>query len=82
MDVKHKAWQRVNILRSFKFLHDRKSLDIVYMCFIRPILEYTTVVWDNITVAEAEELKSIDIEAQEQHNWFHLKIYTESSLEL
>jgi hypothetical protein len=29
------------------------------MSFIRPIPEYADVVWDNITVAEAEELESI-----------------------
>jgi hypothetical protein len=86
MDIKHKAWQRVNALRSFKFTLDRKSLEIVYMPFIRPILEYADVVWDNITVAEAEELESIQIEAARiitgatQLVSFG-KLYKESSLE-
>jgi hypothetical protein len=65
MDVKQKAWQSVNILRSLKFTLDRKLIEIIYMSFIRPILEYVYVVWDNITVhvVVTEELMSIQIKA-------------------
>ena len=36
-----KGWQRINILRSLKFRLDRKSLERMYISFIRPVLEYS-----------------------------------------
>jgi hypothetical protein len=47
--ITKKAFTRVNILRKFKFILDRKTLEKVYLTFIRPILEYADVVWDNKT---------------------------------
>ena len=44
-------------------LLDRQSLETIYLSFIRPILEYADVVWDNITQAEEEDLERIQIEA-------------------
>ena len=39
-----KAWIRLNVMRKLKFILDRKSLEIIYTSFIRPILEYADVV--------------------------------------
>ena len=61
--TKQKAWQRINIMRSYKFLLDRKSLEIFYTTFIRPLVEYADVVWDNISKAEEEDLDKIQHEA-------------------
>ena len=61
--IKNKAWQRINLMRSFKFTLDRKSLLTVYTTFIRPILEYADVVWDNITAQDEIELEKIQQEA-------------------
>ena len=47
--IKEKAWIRVNIMRKLKFQLDRKSLEIIYTSFIRPILEYGNEIWDNYT---------------------------------
>ena len=60
---KEKAWFRINIMRKFKFLLDRKSLEIIYFFFIRPILEYGDVVWDNCTQQEKQDTEKIQIEA-------------------
>jgi hypothetical protein len=62
-DITKKAWTRINVLRSLKFILDRQSLETIYTTFIRPILEYADVVWDNITQAEEEDLEKIQIEA-------------------
>ena len=43
-----KAWKRINIMRRLKIYLDRKSLEVIYFTFIRPIIEYGDVVWDNI----------------------------------
>ena len=61
--VKEKAWTRINAMRKFKFELDRKSLETIYLTFIRPILEYGDVVWDNCTLNEKQELDKIQIEA-------------------
>ena len=39
------------------------SLQIIYFSFIRPLLEYNDVVWDNCTQYEASELEKIQNEA-------------------
>ena len=46
-----------------KFKLDRKSLQTIYFTFIRPILEYASVVWNNCTQYEATELEQIQYEA-------------------
>ena len=58
-----KAWSRVHLLRSLKFVLDRKSLQTMYFTFIRPILEYADVVWDNCTQQQMNDLEKIQIEA-------------------
>ena len=50
--ITSKAWIRLNVMRKLKFILDRKSLEIIYTSFIRPILEYADVVWDNSTQYE------------------------------
>ena len=42
--VKEKAWTIINAMKKLKFDFDRKSLETVYLTFIRPILEYADVV--------------------------------------
>ena len=61
--MKTKAWLRINIMRRLKFQLDRKSLQTIYISFIRPLLEYADVVWDNCTQQEANELEKIQNEA-------------------
>ena len=61
--VKVKSWFRLNIMRKLKFQLDRKSLEIIYTSFIRPILEYSNVVLDNCTQYESNDLEKIQNEA-------------------
>ena len=37
--ITEKAWIRVNVMRKLKFQLDRRSLEIIYISFIRPLLE-------------------------------------------
>ena len=46
-----------------KFQLDRKSLEIIYTSFIRPLLEYSNVVWDNCTQYEVNDLEKIQNKA-------------------
>ena len=61
--IKQKARLRINIMRKLKFKLDRKSLETFYLIFIRPILEYGVVIWDNCTQYEKNEPDTIQNEA-------------------
>ncbi|MCG7869675.1 MAG: endonuclease/exonuclease/phosphatase family protein [Candidatus Thiodiazotropha taylori] len=61
--IKTKAWQRINTMRRLKFDLDRKSLQIIYFSFIRPLLEYADIVWNNCTQYESLGLEQIQYEA-------------------
>ena len=61
--IKEKAWNRIKVMRKLKFQLDRKSLEIIYTSFIRPILEYCNEIWDNCADYEKEDLENIQKEA-------------------
>ena len=50
-------------MRRLKFILERRSLEIVYSSFIRPLLEYGDTIWDNCTFYEKQELDKIQNEA-------------------
>ena len=62
-EITGKAWKRLNILGTLKFQLDRRSLQIMYFSYIRPILEYGDIIWDNCFNYEKEEIEKIQIEA-------------------
>ena len=53
--ISEKAWGRVTVMRKLKFKLDRKSLETIYTAFIRPLLEYGDVIWDNCSQYEKQE---------------------------
>ena len=61
--IKTKAWNRINVMRKLKFKLDRRSLQTIYFSFIRPLLEYADVVWNNCAQNESNELEKIQNEA-------------------
>ena len=46
-----------------KYQVDRNVLINIYLSFIRPILEYGNVIWDNCTQNEANLLENVQVEA-------------------
>ena len=50
-------------MRKLKNKLDRKSLETIYFTFIRPILEYGDVAWNNCLQYEKDELEKIQIQA-------------------
>ena len=63
--IKEKAWHRIKILQKLKFQLDRKSLEIIYTSFIRPILEYGNEIWDNSMQYEKDDLEKSKQKQQE-----------------
>ena len=57
------ASQLVGMMRTLKFRLKRDSLNQIYVSFLRPVLEYASVVWENCTMYEKENLDKILIEA-------------------
>ena len=55
--IKSKACTRINVMRKLKFKLDRQSLQIIYFTFIRPILEYADLVWNNCTQYEVNDIE-------------------------
>ena len=53
----------VNILNDLQYHLSRKSLESLYFSFIRPMLEYGSVVWDGCTTNECQELEKVNLAA-------------------
>ncbi|MCG7875096.1 MAG: reverse transcriptase family protein [Candidatus Thiodiazotropha endolucinida] len=62
-NISEKAWTRLNLLRALKFRISRKSLEKMYIAYIRPLLEYSDSVWDNCSQEAKKHLEAIHIEA-------------------
>ena len=54
---------RLNILKMLKYDMDRKSLIRFITSYIRPILQYGSIIWDNCTAEESDLLESIQLDA-------------------
>ena len=53
----------LGMMRAVKFKISRNSLNQIYISFLRPLLEYASVVWDNCTFSERDSLEKIQHEA-------------------
>ena len=60
-NVTERAWARINNMRRLRYTLDRKSLEILYLSFIRPVIEYADVVWDNCSLGEKHNLEKKSI---------------------
>ena len=58
-----KAYKRINILNKFKFILDRKTLEKIYFTFVRPLLEYADVIWDNMSISLNKKFENVQLEA-------------------
>jgi hypothetical protein len=58
-----KAKRRNDILRSNMYALDRKSLETMYLSYVRPTLEYASEIWDSCTIEEKTKLEDVQLEA-------------------
>ena len=54
--IKEKAWFRISVMRKLEFKLDRKSLETIFTAFIRPLLEYGDIIWNNCTQYEKNQI--------------------------
>jgi hypothetical protein len=59
-------------MRRLKYLLDRISLDVIYFAFIRPVLQYSDIVFDNCSNYENEELEKKQHKAERIINECHI----------
>ena len=59
------ASRLIGIMRKLKYSVPRKTMNqiYIYISFLRPILDYASVVWDNYTQYEKDRLEKMQIEA-------------------
>ena len=58
-----RAWKRIGSLRRNRFMLDRVSLLKLYTTYIRSLLEYANIIWDNCSIENKRNLECIQIEA-------------------
>lgn len=57
--IVEKAGKRINVMNQLRLKLDRKTLETIYVAFVRPILEYGDVVFDNCTAECKQILESL-----------------------
>ena len=53
----------MNLLRMLKLTIDQKSLETIFFTYIRSLLEYAYIIWDNCSQQECNDIKKIQLEA-------------------
>ena len=58
-----KAYKKLRLLKKLKFKIGRKHLSKLYIVFIRPTLEYASIVWDGCSAQDIEKLEKVQLSA-------------------
>ena len=53
----------IEIIRKLKYSFNRIALNQIYILYIRPIYDYSSIVWDNCTAEQASPLEKMQNEA-------------------
>ena len=57
------ASRMIGIMRKLKYVFSRRSLNQIYVSYVRPVLEYLCIVWDGCTVEQQNSLEKLQNEA-------------------
>ena len=81
-DILNKCKTKVNMLRGLKYKLDRKTLEVLYTAYIRPVLEYASPVWTNCTQDQKNRIEEIQRESMRAITGgivgtSHLRLYQE-----
>ncbi|MCG7878660.1 MAG: reverse transcriptase domain-containing protein [Candidatus Thiodiazotropha endolucinida] len=61
--IQDKTYKRLGALRRHKFNLDRCSLLKLYITFVRPLIEYGDIIWDNCSLENKRNLENIQLDA-------------------
>lgn len=70
----------LNSMKILKFKLKRATLNQIYISYLRAILEYASIVWDNCTLQDRESLEKIQYEAARIVTGLTLSVSTERLL--
>ena len=62
-EVQTKANKKLNLIKKLKFKLDRQSLEVIFMSFIRPTLEYADCIWAGTYEIDLGKLDKVQIDA-------------------
>ena len=62
-DFADKGRTKLNLMLPLKFKIDRKSLEIMYNAFVRPTMEYASIVWGGSYDSDLYKLEQVHIDA-------------------
>ena len=62
-NILQSASKTLNIMRKLKFTLSRAALNQIFLSYIRPILEYASIVWDGCNQTDADSLDKMQNEA-------------------
>jgi len=51
----------LHVLQKLKYSLDRKTLETIYLTFVRPKLEYACIIWDDCSIDDKERLESMQL---------------------
>ncbi len=81
-NITSKCNRIIGLLTRYKYLWSRSALEICYISYIRPILEYTNILYDNCTVENCQKLESVQITtarlATGAKNTYLINLYTKN----
>jgi hypothetical protein len=46
----------------------RKTLEKIYFIFVRPLIQYADVIWDNMSISLNKKIENVQLEASRK--WF------------
>ena len=58
-DVCSKAGERLDIMSRLMYKLDRKTLETMYFSYVRPKLEYSDIVWSNLTETQVHQIELV-----------------------
>lgn len=66
-----KALKRLGALRKHKFSLDRRSLNKLYITYIRSLLEYGNIIWDNTSTENKKPSRKRSNRSRSNRYWWH-----------
>ena len=61
--IQKAAYKILGIMRKLKYSFSRQALNQVYVSYVRPLLEYSSIVWDGCTEQDKTALERLQNEA-------------------
>ena len=62
-NIVNHAYKKLRLIKKLKFTLSRNKLSKMYVTFVRPILEYASVIWGGFSISDTEKLEKVQLYA-------------------